>query len=80
MAIKQYDIKTEVRQLKDLIPADYNPRKDLQPKDQEYKNIVNSLREFGYVDPIIVNKDGTIIGGHQRAKVLQTLGKKKRRS
>jgi len=30
--------------------------------------------EFGYVDPIIVNKDMTIIGGHQRYKVLVDLG------
>lgn len=34
----------------------------------------NSITEFGYVEPIIVNSDMTIIGGHQRATVLQTLG------
>ena len=43
-------------------------------KRQEYKNIERSLKEFGYVDPIIINQDGTIIGGHQRCTVLQDLG------
>jgi len=57
-----------------LIPADYNPRKDLQPGDEEYEKIKRSVQEFGYVDPIIVNRDGTIIGGHQRWKVLRDLG------
>lgn len=57
-----------------LIPATYNPRKDLQPQDEEFKKIEKSIKEFGYVDPIIINKDGTIIGGHQRYKVLKHLG------
>ena len=57
-----------------LKPAGYNPRKDLKPGDKEYEKIKNSINEFGYVDPIIVNKDMTIIGGHQRLKVLKDLG------
>lgn len=57
-----------------LIPATYNPRKDLKPGDKEYEKIKNSINEFGYVEPIIVNKDMTIIGGHQRLKVLKHLG------
>lgn len=57
-----------------LVPASYNPRKDLKPGDKEYEKIKNSVNEFGYVDPIIVNKDFTIVGGHQRLKVLKDLG------
>ena len=57
-----------------LIPADYNPRKALKPGDAEFEKIKNSITEFGYVDPIIVNSDMTIIGGHQRWSVLKTLG------
>lgn len=60
--------------IEDLIPAGYNPRKDLKPGDKEYEKIKNSITEFGYVEPIIVNKDLTIIGGHQRLKVLKDLG------
>ena len=58
----------------DLIPASYNPRKKLKPGDKEYEKIKNSIKEFGYVEPIIINSDMTIIGGHQRATVLADLG------
>ncbi len=54
--------------------AEYNPRKDLKPGDAEFEKIKNSITEFGYCEPIIVNSDMTIIGGHQRAKVLKELG------
>lgn len=72
----EFGIRTERRRLTEIFPADYNPRKDLQPEDAEWQNIARSLAEFGYVDPIIINQDGTIIGGHQRAKVLQAMGHK----
>lgn len=54
--------------------ADYNPRKKLTPKDKEYHEIKRSIEEFGYVQPLIVNKDHTIIGGHQRLTVLKDMG------
>lgn len=57
-----------------LIPATYNPRKDLKPSDAEYQKIKKSILEFGFVCPLVVNKDMTVIGGHQRLKVLQELG------
>ena len=60
--------------LSELIYANYNPRKELKPGDAEYEKIKRSILEFGYVDPIIVNSDRTIIGGHQRTTVLKDLG------
>lgn len=57
-----------------LVPASYNPRKKLKPGDSEFEKIKNSITEFGYVDPVIVNQDLTVIGGHQRISVLKTLG------
>jgi ParB-like chromosome segregation protein Spo0J len=36
-----------------LIPADYNPRKDLKPGDAEYEKLKRSIKEFGYVEPIL---------------------------
>ena len=58
----------------DLPPAAYNPRKKLKPGDKEYEKIKKSIQEFGYVEPIIVNFDMTVIGGHQRLTVLKDLG------
>ncbi|AUW96752.1 site-specific DNA-methyltransferase [Streptococcus pluranimalium] len=59
--------------LTSLQPAGYNPRKKLKKGDKEYEKIKQSLLKFGYVDPIIVNKDLTVIGGHQRLTVLKDL-------
>lgn len=67
MIMKQYNIN-------ELLPANYNPRKELTPDDREYQKIKTSIETFGYVDPIIINKDKTIIGGHQRLNVLRDLG------
>lgn len=60
--------------ISELKPAKYNPRKDLHPNDPEYQKIKKSIEEFGYVDPVIVNSDYTVIGGHQRLKVLKEMG------
>lgn len=60
--------------LSSLKPAVYNPRKELNKSDEEYNNLKNSIQNFGYVEPIIVNKDMTVIGGHQRLTVLKDLG------
>ena len=53
-----------------LKPATYNPR---QIKSKQYKDLKTSIEKFGLVDPIIVNKDLTVIGGHQRLKICKEL-------
>ena len=59
----------------DLLPADYNPRKDLKPGDAEYEKLKRSIEQFGYVEPVIWNKTtGRVVGGHQRLKVLIDMG------
>ena len=67
-------VKQERRKISDLQPAEYNPRKRLRPGDEEYERLKRSIETFGYVDQIIINADGTVIGGHQRLFVLQDLG------
>ena len=58
-----------------LLPADYNPRKDLKPGDAEYEKLKRSIEQFGYVEPVIWNKTtGRVVGGHQRLKVLLDMG------
>jgi len=57
-----------------LIPAPYNPRKDLQPEDPQYIKIKRSLEEFDIVTPLVWNeRSGHVVGGHQRLKVLKDL-------
>lgn len=62
------------KNISELYPAEYNPRVKLQPGDVEYERLKRSIETFGYIDPLIVNSDGTIIGGHQRYYVLLDLG------
>ena len=57
-----------------LKPAEYNPRVKLKPGDKEYKKLKQSIEEFGFTDPMVVNADMTIIGGHQRLTVAVDLG------
>lgn len=52
-------------------PSPYNPRIDLHPGDPEYDALKNSMKKFGYVDPLVWNeRTGHLVGGHQRFKVL----------
>ena len=68
------DMRLEARRLADLIPAAYNPREPLIPGEPEYEALKKSIQENTYLDPIVVNYDNTIIGGHQRRTVMMDLG------
>lgn len=63
----------EKRKLKDLKDYAKNPR--TLTKDQE-AHLSASIEKFGLIDKPIVNLDGTLIGGHQRKRVLKKLGLK----
>jgi len=54
-----------------LHPAEYNPR---NIANEEYRKLKRGLTEFGMVEPIVVNQNGTVIGGHQRLKAAADLG------
>lgn len=63
-------MKIEQIKASKLKPATYNPR---QISTKQFKDLSKSIATFGLVDPIIVNKDYTVIGGHQRLKVLNEM-------
>ena len=65
----------EKKNTAELLPAEYNPRKDLKPGNPEYDKLKRSIEQFGYVEPVIWNKvTGRVVGGHQRLKVLIDMG------
>jgi len=68
-------LRLETLKLADLKPAAYNPRKALQPGDVEYEKLAASIESNGYIEPIVVNEDLTIISGHQRRTVMMDLGR-----
>ena len=60
--------KTEKRKLSELHPWERNPR---QATDKQAQDLSKSLDKFNLADPLIVNTDNTIIGGHFRYKILK---------
>jgi len=57
----------EKRRVGDLVPHPFNPR---QMTEKKANDLRRSLVKFGYVEPVALNPDGSIIGGHQRINVM----------
>lgn len=58
------------KRLNELKPYENNPRIN----DGAVKFVKNSIYEFGFKVPIVIDKDGVIIAGHTRYKASQELG------
>lgn len=65
-------MKVENWKIEDVIPYENNPRKN----DEAVEYVANSIREFGFQQPIVVDSNGVIIVGHTRLKAAQVLGLK----
>lgn len=63
--------KNEKRKISELVPAEYNPR---QLTETQAKHLDESLGRFNLADPIIININNKIIGGHQRINILKQKG------
>lgn len=57
----------------EIIPYDKNPRKN----DDAVETLENSIKEFGFRQPIIIDEHNVIICGHTRLKAAKKLGFKK---
>lgn len=56
--------------VKDLKPYEKNPRKN----DKAVKYVAESIKQFGFKVPIVIDKDNVIIAGHTRYKASKKLG------
>jgi len=65
--------KSEKRKLSELKEWERNPR---QATEKETEDLTKSLNRFNLADPIIINTDNTIIGGHLRYRILKKKGVK----
>ena len=57
------------KNIKELIPYEKNPRKN----DQSVDKVANSIKEFGFKVPIVVDKNNIIVCGHTRYKAAKKL-------
>lgn len=62
----------ETWKIGDIHENENNPR--LLSKKQA-THLRDSIRQFGVCEPLVVNRDGRLIGGHQRRKILESLGR-----
>lgn len=68
---KRITWKIEKRKLQDLKPHPKNPR---QFTEKGMKDLENSINSIGFMQPININQDGTILSGHARAMKLKDMG------
>ena len=60
------------KKIEELKPYEKNPRKN----DEAVEYVKNSIKEFGFKVPMVIDKDGRIITGHTRYKASKELGLK----
>ena len=58
------------KKIDELIPYENNPRKN----DEAVEYVKNSIKEFGFKVPIVIDEGGVIIAGHTRYKASMELG------
>jgi len=63
-------MKIELRPLAEIKPYEKNPRIN----DAAVRAVAESIRRFGFRQPIVVDADGVIVCGHTRWKAAQKLG------
>lgn len=64
-------MKTEEMQVGELIPYERNAKKH---DDRQIKNVMESIRRFGFAQPLVVDKNKVVIIGHCRLIAAKRLG------
>lgn len=65
-------LKVEYVTLENLISPPWNPR---YISEEEMESLVRSIREFGFVEPLVVRKETMeVLGGNQRLEAARRLG------
>lgn len=58
------------KKITDIKPYENNPRNN----QEAVEYVANSIKEFGFKVPIVVDKDGVIVAGHTRYEAAKVLG------
>ena len=61
------------RPVSELIPYERNTK---QHDKTQIANVAESIKQFGFVQPVVVDKDGVIVIGHCRVLAAKKLGMK----
>jgi ParB/RepB/Spo0J family partition protein len=63
-------MKIEYKKISDLKPYARNPRKN----DDAVDYVANSIKEFGFIVPVVIDNKNVIVAGHTRYKAAKKLG------
>lgn len=63
-------IEITMRKIEELTPYENNPRNN----DMAVDAVAESIKQFGFKNPVIIDKDGVIVAGHTRYKAAKKLG------
>lgn len=74
---KEYNYGNKSSRNKSAKKSRIQSKKRINTSRSRISTIEKSIVEFGYVVPVVINSDMTVIGGHQGLKVLEDLGYKK---
>lgn len=64
------EMKIIYKKVADIIPYENNPRHNENAVDY----VANSIKKFGFKNPIIIDKNNVIVAGHTRLKASEKLG------
>lgn len=59
------------KKLADIVPYANNTKKH---DETQIKNVAESIKKYGWVQPLVIDNDGTIVIGHCRALAAEKLG------
>ena len=59
------------KKLADIVPYANNTKKH---DETQIKNVAESIKKYGWVQPLVIDNDGTIVIGHCRALAAERLG------
>lgn len=63
-------VEITMRKIEELTPYENNPRNN----DMAVDAVAESIKQFGFKNPVIIDKDGVIVAGHTRYKAAKKLG------
>ena len=63
-------MKIVLKKTIDLIEYENNPRNN----DEAVEAVANSIKEFGFKVPIVIDKNNEVVAGHTRIKAALSLG------
>lgn len=66
---KNNNLEVVYKKIDELIPYENNPRKN----DNAVEYVKNSIKDFGFKVPVVINKDNIVVAGHTRLKAAKEL-------